>query len=390
MTPRPLIVHAIHRLDIGGMENGLVNLIDRLPESLAEHAIIAFTDIAPSFARRIRRPGVRLLALHRPPGQSARILPRLWRELRRLRPAIFHTRNLATLEGQAAAWLAGVPHRLHGEHGWDVDDLDGRAPGPLRLRRCLRPLVHHQIALSLPIGRYLQTRVGVPAAAISRIGNGVDTDRFRPAVNRAGVRAQVSGGALPVQGFVVGAVGRLAAVKNLPMLIDAFARVRARNPEFARRARLALVGDGPQADLLAHTIAQAGLQDQVWLAGARHDVPACLQALDLLCLPSLAEGISNALLEAMATGLPVVATAVGGNDELVAPGCTGALVGSGDTSALADAIERYFRDPDLRARHASAARERAVTQFSLVTMVDRYHRLYASMLGADARPMESA
>jgi len=209
-------------------------------------------------------------------------------------------------------------------------------------------------------------------------------------VNRAGVRAQVSGGALPVQGFVVGAVGRLAAVKNLPMLIDAFARVRARNPEFARRARLALVGDGPQADLLAHTIAQAGLQDQVWLAGARHDVPACLQALDLLCLPSLAEGISNALLEAMATGLPVVATAVGGNDELVAPGCTGALVGSGDTSALADAIERYFRDPDLRARHASAARERAVTQFSLVTMVDRYHRLYASMLGADARPMESA
>jgi len=390
MTERPLIVHAIHRLDIGGMENGLVNLIDRLPEALADHAIIAFTDIAPSFARRIRRPGVRLLALHRPPGQSARILPRLWRELRRLRPTIFHTRNLATLEGQAAAWFAGVPRRLHGEHGWDVDDLDGRAPGPLRLRRCLRPLVHHQIALSAPIGRYLEARVGVPASGISRICNGVDTERFRPAADRAGVRARIAASALPPRAFVVGAVGRLAAVKNLPMLIDAFGRVRARNPAFAHAARLALVGDGPEAASLARAIAQAGLTEHAWLAGARHDVPDCLQALDLLCLPSLAEGISNALLEAMASGLPVVATAVGGNDELVVDGRTGRLVGSGDVAALADAIEGYFTDASLCARHASAARERAVTQFSLATMVDHYHRLYASMLGVDARPIGTA
>jgi sugar transferase (PEP-CTERM/EpsH1 system associated) len=384
MNARPLIVHAIHRLDIGGMENGLLNLIDGLPESLADHAIIAFTDIAPAFARRIGRQGVRLLALHRPAGQSARILPRLWRELRRLRPTIFHTRNLATLEGQAAAWLAGVPHRVHGEHGWDVDDLDGRAAGPLRLRRALRPLVHHQVALSAPIDRYLASRVGVARARISRICNGVDTERFRPPADRAGARARVAGQALPAQAFVVGAVGRLAAVKNLPMLIDAFARVRARNAGFARNARLALIGDGPEAARLARAIAEAGLADVAWLAGARHDVPHCLQALDLLALPSLAEGISNALLEAMASGLPVVATAVGGNDELVAPDISGRLVASGDACAMADAIEAYFEDPGLRAQHARAARERAVTQFSLATMIDHYHRLYASMLGPQA------
>jgi sugar transferase (PEP-CTERM/EpsH1 system associated) len=377
---RPLIAHAVHRLDIGGMENGLLNLIDRLPESLAEHAIIAFTEVSPAFARRLRRPGVRLIALHKPPGQTARILPRLWRELRRLRPALFHTRNLATLEGQAAAWLAGVPHRVHGEHGWDVDDLDGRAAGPLRLRRCLRPLVHHQIALSEPIGRYLSARVGVRPQRLTRICNGVDTERFRPCADRSLARARLAGDALPADAFVVGAVGRLAAVKNLPLLIEAWARLGQRLPGFARQARLALIGDGPERDRLSDAIARHDLAGQCWLAGARHDVADCLQTLDVLCLPSLAEGISNALLEAMASGVPTVATDVGGNAELVADERTGYIVPSGDVEALAERIAIYYTDPGLRERHARAARERAVTQFSLATMVDRYHALYAGLL----------
>jgi sugar transferase (PEP-CTERM/EpsH1 system associated) len=377
---RPLIAHAVHRFDIGGMENGLLNLIDRLPESLAEHAIIAFTDVSPAFAQRLRRPGVRMIALHKPPGQTARILPRLWRELRRLRPALFHTRNLATLEGQVAAWLAGVPARVHGEHGWDVGDLDGQAAGPLRLRRLLRPLVHHQIALSEPIDRYLSGRVGVSPTRMTRICNGVDTERFRPCGDRALARARIAGDALPADAFVVGAVGRLAAVKNLTMLIEAWARVGARLPGFTERARLALIGDGPEREHLAASIARHGLSDRCWLAGARHDVPACLHTLDLLCLPSLAEGISNALLEAMASGVPAVATDVGGNAELIAHARTGFIVPGGDVEALAARIATYFTDPGLRAHHAHAARERAVTQFSLAAMVDRYHQVYASLL----------
>lgn len=377
---RPLIAHAVHRLDIGGMENGLVNLINGLPEGFADHAVIAFTEISTDFARRIRRPGVRLLALHKPPGQTARILPRLWRELRRLRPSIFHTRNLATLEGQTAAWLAGVPRRVHGEHGWDVGDLDGSSPGPLRLRRCLRPLVHHQVALSEPIRRYLTSRVGVADIRVSRICNGVDTERFAPCADRAGTRTRLAGAALPADAFVVGAVGRLAAVKNLPMLVEAFAIARERDDRFRRQARLALVGDGPQRAELQALVERHGLAGHTWFAGAREDIPDCLAMLDLLCLPSLAEGISNTVLEAMACGVPVVATAVGGNAELIEEGASGWLVASGDVPALAERLLRCLADPAALHAAGRAARARAVTQFSLATMLAGYHAMYAGML----------
>ncbi|MBU6272749.1 MAG: TIGR03088 family PEP-CTERM/XrtA system glycosyltransferase [Betaproteobacteria bacterium] len=380
MPARPLIAHAVHRLDIGGMENGLVNLINGLPEGFADHAVIAFTEISADFARRIRRPGVRLLALHKPPGQTARILPQLWRELRRLRPSIFHTRNLATLEGQTAAWLAGVPRRVHGEHGWDVGDLDGSSPGPLRLRRCLRPLVHHQVALSEPIRRYLTTRVGVADTRVSRICNGVDTVRFAPCADRVAARTRLAGDALPGDAFVIGAVGRLAAVKNLPMLVEAVALAGKQDARFRERARLALVGDGPQRAELEALVATRGLAERTWFAGARDDIPECLGLLDALCLPSLAEGISNTVLEAMACGVPVLATAVGGNAELVEEGVSGWLVASGDAPALADRLLRCFALPEALREAGRAARARAVTQFSLAAMLDGYHAMYAGML----------
>ena len=256
----------------------------------------------------------------------------------------------------------------------------------LWLRRLMRPFVHHQIALSEPTHRYLAQRVGVPEARITNICNGVDTARFSPPADVARARAELAAsdasasGVLGADAFLVGAVGRLAEVKNLPMLLDAFALLRARDPEFARTARLAIVGDGPLRDRMPAMLAQRGLSDVTWLAGARADVARCLGALDVLCLPSLAEGISNAILEAMACGVPVVATDVGGNRELVADGDCGALVASGDVAALADRVAAYHRDPRARRRAGLAARERAVTQFSLDTMIAKYHRVYCNEL----------
>lgn len=385
----PLIVHVVHRFAVGGMENGIVNLLNNLPTAFADHAIVALTDADAGFAARLRRGDVRIIALHKPEGQTARILPRLYGLLRRLAPAVVHTRNVGTLEAQLAAWAAGVPVRIHGEHGWDVGDLGGTNQRMLWLRRVMKAFVHHQAALSTPTQRYLVERVGVAAQRVSNICNGVDTERFHPA--RATLeathaaeddarRADVSGGALAPGDFVVGAVGRVAAVKNVPMLVDAFARVSRRNPAFERSARLAIVGDGPELDRVRARIDETGLRARAWLPGGRDDVPDCLRCLDVLCLPSLVEGISNTVLEAMACGLPVIATEVGGNAELVDAGVSGVLVRSGDVEALADAIERYFTDPALRLAHARQARQRAVTQFSLATMVEQYHRLYANQL----------
>ena len=384
MTPpparKPLIVHVVHRFAVGGMENGVVNLLNRLPNEFADHCVVALADADPRFKARLRRADVSVFELHKPPGQTARILPRLYRLLRQLRPTVVHTRNVGTLEAQLAAWLAGVPVRIHGEHGWDVGDLGGTNRRMLWLRRLLKGFTHHQVALSGPTQRYLVERVGVPPQCVTNICNGVDTERFSPAPDRTTLRARLAGPALPDEAFVIGAVGRVAPVKNLPLLIDAFAQVRVRNPAFARLARLAIVGDGPAAPAIREQIRTAGLQKAAWLPGSREDIPDCLRCLDVLCLPSLVEGISNTVLEAMACGIPVVATDVGGNSELVDAGATGQLVACGDAAALATAIETYFTDRARLRVDGTRARSRAVTQFSLQTMIDAYHRLYLSQL----------
>lgn len=405
MTPsdtrsaRPLILHVVHRFDVGGMENGVVNLINRLPEALADHAILALTEAAPGFTQRLKRPGVRVLALHKPPGPLLRFLPTLYRQFRALRPTVVHTRNVGTLEAQLAAMAARVPVRIHGEHGWDVGDLAGENRSLLRVRRVLRHAVHHQIALSTPTQRYLVERVGVPQGRVTNICNGVDIERFHPPGDRAAVRAGLAAGdpvaqtLLAPDAFIVGAVGRLAEVKNPLLLVAAFAAVRRRNAAFANKARLALIGDGQLLSAVRAQVQVQELSPVTWLPGSRDDVPACLQAFDLLCLPSLAEGISNAILEAMASGLPVIATDVGGNQELVTDGLTGTLVPSGEIDAMADAIETHFTNPSLAAGIGAAARDSAVRQFSIGAMVDQYHGVYARQLtriGLQAQPAASA
>ncbi|MCL4743889.1 MAG: TIGR03088 family PEP-CTERM/XrtA system glycosyltransferase [Burkholderiaceae bacterium] len=376
----PLIVHVVHRFDVGGMENGVVNLINGLPEGFARHCVVALTEVASSFARRIGRGDVRFVELHKPPGQTVRVLPRLWRELRALRPAIVHTRNVATIEAQLAAVAAGVPARIHGEHGWDIGDLDGSNLRMLWLRRLLKPLVHRQVALSAATERYLIERVHVPRSRVSNICNGVDTARFAIAGDREAARRATLPPHWPEQAFVVGLVGRVAAVKNLQLALDAFARLRGQDSSFAQRARLAVVGDGPELPAVRARASALGLGSVVWFAGAREDVARCLQAIDLVCLPSLAEGISNAVLEAMACGVAVVATEVGGNPDLVVAGVTGELVPSADAGAMARAIATYFTDARRLRAHGAAARERAVTEFSLAAMLSGYHRIYAEQL----------
>lgn len=395
------LVHLIHRLDTGGMENGLVNLVNHLPRNRYRHTIVALTGIG-TIARRIDNPQVDLIALERRPGPLLRELPRLWRLFRRLRPDLVHTRNIGTLEAQLAAWAAGVPVRVHGEHGWEVHDLGNGHAGLLRVRRLMRRFVHRQVALSHATHDYLRDRVGVPGAEIVEICNGVDTGRFRPRASRDEAPADaphplVAFGA-PAQwradDTVIGYVGRLADVKHPLLLVDAFARLasermtagrgpgRPASPHSPppRTPLLALIGDGGLRAAIEQALAGAGLARFAWLAGDRADVAELLPAFDLHVLPSLAEGINNTILEAMASGVPSVATRVGGNVELIEHEHTGLLVPSNDADALAAAIERYLVDPALRARHGALARERVLANFSLDRMVDSYDDLYSTLL----------
>jgi sugar transferase (PEP-CTERM/EpsH1 system associated) len=380
---RPCIAHVVYRFDVGGLENGVVNLVNQLPADAYRHAIVALTEVT-AFRARIRRSDVRFFELHKRPGHGVRLYPRLFRLFRELAPAIVHTRNLAALEATFPAWLAGVPVRVHGEHGRDIGDLDGTNRRYQRVRRIYRPLVNHYVALSRDLANYLTGPVGVPAARVSQIYNGVDTTRFAPAPY---ARSAIEG--CPFSGpdeWLIGTVGRMQGVKDQVTLAEAFVRAVQRHPS-GKRMRLVMIGDGPLRDRVEAVLAAAGLRAAAWLPGERPDVPDVLRGLDCFVLPSLAEGVSNTILEAMATGLPIVATRVGGNPELVESGVSGRIVPAGDSNEMASAILAYFDDRATARKHARAARETALQRFSLDRMVRDYLSLYDALRGgANATP----
>ena len=377
---RPLVLDLVYRFDTGGLENGVVNLINH--GRRYRHAVVALTEAAPAFCRRVQRPETSFHALHKPPGHGAQLYPKLVQLFRALKPAVVHSRNLAALECQVAAWWAGVPVRVHGEHGRDVDDPDGTKLRYQLTRRLYRPFVHHHVALSGDLAGYLRERVGVPEARLSHICNGVDDQRFHPA---GPARAPLDGSPFNDPGlFVVGTVGRMAAIKAQTFLVEGFiATLRAR-PELADRLRLVLVGDGPLRADCAQRLEAAGLARLAWLAGERADVPNVMRSLDCFALPSQAEGISNTILEAMASALPVLATRVGGNPELVDDGVTGALVPFGDVDALARCLQAWAADPAAARALGEAGRQRVAREFSLAAMVGRYEDLYDRLLARHA------
>lgn len=379
----PLVVHVIYRLATGGMENGLVNIINRTPPERYHHAVVCLTDAGP-FAERIQREDVEIVSLNRCPGHSFALYWRLWSELRRLRPSIVHTRNLAALEGQIPARFVFGVKRVHGEHGRDVFDLQGANRKYNLLRRVIRPLVQRYIAVSRDLAQWLVSTVGASPERVRQIYNGVDQDAFRP---RDGDRSNLApADFLPPGGLVVGTVGRLAEVKDQVTLIRGFAAVLRERPEWGGKLRLVIVGDGPLRQRLECCVREEGLERLVWLAGDRDDVADLLRMMDLFVLPSLGEGISNTILEAMACGLPVVATSVGGNPELVDHGGSGMLVPPANAQALAAAIAAYAGDEALMRRHGGAGRSKVTERFGWDRCVAQYLGVYDELLGREVYP----
>jgi sugar transferase (PEP-CTERM/EpsH1 system associated) len=368
-----LVLHVIHQLAMGGLENGLVNLINHLPPSRFRHAIACIEDFS-DFRTRIKRDDVEVFALRRSSAGASGVRREIYRLCRRLRPTLVHTRNQSGLDALLPARLAGVRSSVHSEHGWDVDNLDGRRWKPRLLRRLHSPLIDEYVTVSKDLQRFLTDRIGIAPKRITQIYNGVDVDRFAPARSTPAIR-------LPA-GFAgddrvrIGSVGRIQPVKDHATLLLAVANVVERRPELRSAARLIVVGDGPLREAISAQARTLGIADIVWLPGASNQVPELLQALDVFVLPSLNEGISNTVLEAMASGLPVLASAVGGNVELVDDGVTGRLFCASDSQELAGLLEHYLDDAGLRRRHGAAAREAAERRFSLATMIDNYAAVY--------------
>ncbi len=371
------IVHLLYRFAAGGLENVIVQLVNGLPHDQFRHTVVALTTVDADFARRISRPGVQVIALHKVPGQPFKLYPAVYKLLRQLKPDVFHSCNLGALEFAPMAALAGVPLRIHAEHGWDVADPHGSNRHYQRLRKIYQSFVHQFVAVSEQLHSYLLQRIGLPVNRVHLILNGVDTDRFRP---------WQAHDALPPgypfnkqDHWVVGTVGRLEPIKNQPLLARSFVHLVQSQPPGAERLRLAIVGAGPLATEVRQIMQDAGQLERLWLPGVRADIAEVLRALDCFVLPSLSEGTSCTLQEAMASGLPLIATAVGGNPQVLAHGQRGLLVPIDDELALSAAMTQIWQAqtplPDLAANRAQA-----IQHYGLAAALAHYQDLFGTRI----------
>ena len=356
-------------LQIGGLENGLVNLLNRLDENKYTHTICCLRRVGP-MAQRISRNDVEVICLESH-GRDYAMPLRLSRIMKRLKPNIVHTRNWGTVDGILAARLAGIRNTVHGEHGKDFNEVNRRLWKRAAFRRIMDSSVTRYVTVSKDLKAWLISEGKISDQKILTIMNGVDTSRFFPPRDRTSVKSKL--GFAP-NTFLVGAIGRLDKVKNYKLALNASIVLKKSGFQHS----MVFIGDGPERAALERFACENHLCDSVQFLGAKDNIEEYLRAFDVFVLPSITEGMSNTLLEAMATGLPIVATRVGGNGEIVKEGVTGVLVPSGNHQKLSERIRDYMSSEDLRTRHGSAARLLALESFSLDTMVNKYDCLYSS------------
>jgi sugar transferase (PEP-CTERM/EpsH1 system associated) len=362
-------LHVIHHLQPGGMEYGLVKLVNGLAGGRIESLICSTSTADPAMARQLA-PGVRLVGLTRRDGNDPLLVWQLYRLFRRERPDIVHTHAWGTLvEGLVAARLARVPVVMHGEHG----TLQLK-PYQVRVQRWAWSRVDRLLSVSSRLAEKMSAAIGMPLERITVIRNGVDLSRFG-SVTRAEARREMGIGDDEV---VIGHAGRLVPVKDQAALVHAAALLRDKGLAF----RVLIAGDGPLRADLARQIAELGLGDHVELLGHRGAVERFFAALDVYVLCSRSEGMPNTILEAMASGVPVVSTKVGGADELVVDGETGTLVPAGDVAGLCEALQRLVIERARRRAMGAAGQARVRAAFSVDAMVSAYQQCYLRALGA--------
>ena len=371
-APGPLrVMHVTYKFGVGGMEVGIAKLVNGLEPALVESSICS-TVLGDSLKERLR-PGVKLFELNRRRGNDPNLVADLYRLFKRERPHVVHTHRWGTLlEGAIAAKLAGVPYVVHGEHG----TLETRWHNAWVQRRLWRR-VDRVLSVSSRLAERMARDIGFPLDRITVIRNGLDLNRFQPNADKAAAKRAL--GIAPDR-LLIGTVGRTVAVKDHPTFLRALARVREAGVEFAG----VIAGTGP-AFQDTQRLAESLNLSEVRLLGNRDDVHAILGAFDIFVLSSTSEGLSNTIQEAMASGLPVVATNVGGADELVMDGHTGVLTPSGDDRAMAEALVALARDDARRAAFGRSGAERAQTHFGIERMFRDYEEMYLS-LGARPAP----
>jgi len=368
---RPLgVLHVLHGLSAGGAER-IVCDFARCRRDLAV-SVLCLDGEGP-LAQEARRLGMTVCCTHRRAGRDLRQVRRVAAAIRRLRPDVIHahqyTPYLYAALAASAVGFGPIVFTEHGRHWPDVVSPVRRAVNQLlRLRR------DRVTAVCRFVAEALRTRERIAGREVRVIPNGVRWQEYRHSARRDWLRGLI--GAAPDAPVLI-QVARLHRVKDHETSIRALARVRQACPA----ARLVMVGEGPDASALSALAAQLGTAEGVHMLGLRRDVPDLLAAADVFVLSSLSEAASLSILEAMSASLPVAATDVGGNAEIVRHGRTGLLSARRDSAALAANLLTLLNDAPLRRRMGEAGRLRVETHFGQGRMHERFCRLYRQLAG---------
>ncbi len=369
---RPTVCHVVHGLGVGGAEMLVADMIRGLSSEF--RGVVACLDEVGSIGEALRADGVPLTLLSREPGIDWRCSRRLARWCAEQSVDVLHAHQCTPM---FQAMLARLPWRriplLLTEHGRHHPDLPSR-----RRSLCHRLLLSRRdrlVAVGNATREALICNEGLPQDRVEVVYNGVDLARYRdpdPGA-RAAVREELR---LPADALVMTLVARLDPIKDHATAIDVLRRVRERCPN----ARLLLVGDGPARAEIEAKVLACGLGDAVCLAGTRSDVASVLAASDVFLMTSLGEGIPLTVIEAMAAGVPVVSTDVGGLPEMIDHQQTGFLHAAEAVDDLAASVVQLHENPEPREAVVQRARQRAFAMFDRTAMLGRYRAIYQGML----------
>lgn len=379
--PQPLRVgFVVHVMQVAGAEVLVTETIRRLRGRI-EPTVLCLDKVGP-LGEQLRAEGVEIVCLERRPGRDFGVARRLAQAIRARGIEILHAHQYTPFFYAALGRvLSGTSPRLilteHGRHYPDTVAPLRRAANRLVLDH-LADAVNAVCAFS---ARSLSLKDGFAGGRIEVIENGIDLECYAAAANKPLLRERLG---LNPSRLYVATIARFHPVKDHQTLLRAFAQVAAKRSD----ADLLLVGDGPLRGDLEAAISRFGLGRRVRFLGVRHDVPEILKAVDLFALTSLSEAASITLLEAMAAGLPVVLTDVGGNSEIVRQGREGLLAPRGDSPAIAAAMLRLLNDPAAALAMGKAGLERVRERYRLERTIAKYFSLYQRLCGRSSNGWE--
>lgn len=368
---RPGLAYVVNSLNPGGTEKLVVEMSKKFAAEF--NLAVLCLDEPGTWAANLRAKGIPVHCLWRQPGLDLAIPFRLASYFRRLNTKIIHAHQCTPWFYTALSRLIySIPRLLFEEHGRFFPEIEN--PRRVLVNQILiRKLTHRFVAVSEDICGRLQKYEGLDTKQIDVIYNGVKTEPLLTPQERDALRSELG---FDSSCFVVGTVGRFDPIKNLPMLIGGLARA-CRNVENLRGL---LVGDGPVFTQVRSFVDKEGLSDRIRLTGFRNDARNLIQCMDLFVLSSYSEGTSMALLEAMAAGVPVVVTDVGGNPEIVVRNETGWIVPSDSVMELTAAILDSVKNSEKRMRYAEAAKCRFAASYSFDRMIDNYRQQYRTLV----------